>query len=107
MPYTSIDQFLEDLPRLAQEHRADLAGRSARLLFDFKQGRKVFVTLENGELTLAQEASAAPETTILADENDLLSMLAGRLSPMKAIMLGKVKIKGNPKPLMELIGLIR
>lgn len=107
MQYTSIDQFLADLPALAEEHRTALAGKSARFLFDFKQGRRIFVTLENGALTLSQEEAAAPEATILADEKDLLAMLAGKLNPMKAIMLGKVKIKGNPKPLLELIALIR
>lgn len=107
MHYASIDELLRDLPRLAEEHRADLTGRNACFLFTFKQGRRVYLTLSDGHVSLAESSAAVPDATVIADENDLLAMLAGQLNPMKAIMFGKVKIQGNPKPLLDMIALLK
>lgn len=107
MHYATLDDFVKDLPLLAQEHREELKDTNALFLLETKQGRRVYIHLRAGDVTLLDECDEPPVCAIAADENDLLSMVAGKLNPAKAILFGKVKVKGNPKPLMELIGLLR
>lgn len=106
MDFNTLDELLAALPGLAQEHRDELAGHRALFLLETKQGRKVYIALEDGAVRISA-AGEAPACTVIADENDLLSMMAGRLNPAKALMFGKVKVKGTPKPLLELIALLK
>ncbi|MBE5804375.1 MAG: SCP2 sterol-binding domain-containing protein [Clostridiales bacterium] len=107
MNYATLDDFLRDLPALAREHRQELEGRAALILLQTNQGRSVLVRLRDGEVTFPTSCGEEPECTIIAGEEDLMGIIAGKLNPAMALMFGKVKIKGNPKPLLELISLIK
>lgn len=107
MNYATLEEFLQDLPGLAREHRQALAGRSALFRLETRQGRCVLLRLADGEATLPAECAEEPACTLIADEGDLLALIAGKLSPARALMLGKVKIKGNPKPLLDLVALLK
>lgn len=107
MHYNSLDELLNDLPALAQRHQEDLAGRTALFLFESKQGRKAYIALENGEVTVSDTCPNTPDATISADEGDLMDMISGKLNPMAALMLGKVSVKGNMKSLMDLMALLK
>lgn len=106
MHFNTLDELLAALPGLAEAHRAELGSRSALFLLETKQGRRVFIDLHDGIVTVT-ESGESPVCTVIADETDLLNMMAGKLNPAKALMFGKVKVKGNPKPLLELIGLLK
>lgn len=106
MHFNTLDELLSALPGLAEEHRAELRGRSALFLLETKQARRVFIRLRDGTVTVTGNGEA-PVCTVIADENDLLSMMAGKLNPAKALMFGRVKVKGNPGPLLELISLLK
>lgn len=107
MDYDSLDSLLHALPELAAQHRAEMADIRALFLVETRQGRKVYLRLAEGCLTLPEHPADAPDCTIYAGEGDLLDMMAGKLSPAKALLFGKVKVKGDPKPLMDLIGLLK
>lgn len=107
MKYNSLDELLNDLPAIAREHQAELAGRNALFLFESKQGRRVYISLKEGEVAVSQQHTAAPDTTVFANENDLMDMIAGKLNPMAALMFGKVKVQGNVKALTDLIALLK
>lgn len=107
MNYTSLDDLLNDLPRLAQAHQEDLAGHNVRFLFETKQGRKAYITLAEGQVAVADSADAAPDATVTADESDLMDMISGKLNPMAALMFGKVSVKGDMKSLMSLMALLK
>ncbi len=57
--------------------------------------------------SFADTCAQKPECTVIANERDLLDMIAGKMNPTKALLLGKVKIQGNPKPLLDLIALLK
>lgn len=107
MNYATLDDFLRDLPGLARAHREELADRSGLFRLETKQGRRVLLRLADGEVTMPDSCPEEPVCTLMADEGDLLGLIAGKLSPAKALMLGKVKIKGNPKPLLDLAALLK
>lgn len=107
MHFDSLDELFSALPVLAQQHQDALAGRSALFLLRTRQGRERYISLQNGAVTVADNCPQAPDCTVTANEADLLDMIGGKLSPTKALLLGRVKIQGNPKPLLELIGLLK
>jgi putative sterol carrier protein len=46
-----------------------------------------------------------PEITVGADTADILAVAEGKLDPMKAFMLGKLKVKGDMTEVMKLVQL--
>lgn len=102
-----LEQWLLSLPAQARQHQAQLAGRSGLFRVETRQGRRRDILLEGGSVQVMESGTSAPTCTILADENDLLAMLEGRLNPGKALLFGKVKVKGDPKPLLGLIALLK
>lgn len=106
MQCNTLDELLLALPEMAREHQAELAGRSALFLLETKQGRQAYISLRDGQVTVEQTGEA-PDCTIMADEKDLPRVLSSELHPAKALMLGRVKVKGNPRPLLELIALLK
>lgn len=103
---STLDEFLEGLPALAEERRDTLRGHSGLFLFEIKQGRRVFIRLANGSVFIEENAADAPLCTVCADEKVLLEMIAGKLSPMKALLLRKVSLKGNAAALLDLVRLL-
>lgn len=107
MHFNTLDELLCALPALAQQHQDALNGRSALFLLKTRQGREAFIALANGAVTVMDTCAQKPECTVIANERDLLDMIAGKMNPTKALLLGKVKIQGNPKPLLDLIALLK
>lgn len=107
MHFNTLDELFAALPALAQQHQASLAGRSALFLLKTRQGREAFISLQNGAVTVTDTCTQTPDCTVIANERDLLDMIGGKMNPTKALMFGKVKIQGNPKPLLDLIGLLK
>lgn len=103
--YTSLDQFLADLPRVAAAQRERLTGHDLTAVLETRQGRRLAVQLKDGQVLLPGDI-ASPDCTVSADEQILLDLLNGRLNPMKAVILRKVIIKGDVGKLMSLISLI-
>lgn len=103
----SLDQWLTALPDLALQHQAELAGHDGLFRVETAQGRRWDILLAAGIVQITEPGIAAPTCTIVADEGSLLDMLNGRLSPAKALLFGKVKLKGDPKPLLALAALVR
>lgn len=105
--YDSMQAFLQDLPGLASNNREKLRGQSGLFELETKQGMRLWVRMEDGAITLPETTPAEkPDCTVTADEKDLLAMINGELSPVKAILFGKVKVKGNKGLLMKLAALM-
>ena len=105
MPYESLDDFLAVLPQLAlsaQEKLKDYHG-----LYKFQlPHRQCFIRLENGLVTVEPEAEEYPNCIIITDEKQLMDLINGKTSPMKALLFGKVRIQGDVKPLLQLCALL-
>lgn len=103
----ALEQWLDTLPAAAHQHQAAI--RDIRGLFRVvtRQGRSRDILLAGGSVQVLPCGTDAPTCTITADEGDLLAMLQGRLNPAKALLLGKVKVTGDPKPLLRLAALLK
>lgn len=103
--YTSIDGFLAALPGMAEEARLRLKGQSGLFALTTKQGRRLFLRLEDGVITLPETVEATPDCEVTADEKDLLAVINGELNPVAAILFGRVRVKGDKTLLLKLAAL--
>ncbi len=104
--YESLDAFLADLPRLTAGARERLRGQSGLFELTTKQGRHLFVRLDDGLITLPETPPAEkPDCVVTADERDLLAVVNREQSPVTALLFGKVKVKGDKGLLLKLAAL--
>lgn len=104
--YGSVDAFLAALPALAAGARDRLRGQSGLFELTTKQGRHLFVRMEDGLITIPQAPPAeAPDCVVTADERDLVAIMNREQSPVTALLFGKVKVKGDKGLLLKLAAL--
>lgn len=104
MGYQTLDQFLAELPSLAEAARDALRDTDGLFRLDTEK-RTIWVRLQDGQLTMPADCSEEPDCTVSAQEQQLLDLLAGRLNPAAALLFGKVRVKGNKAKLMKLVRL--
>lgn len=104
--YANLDDFLADLPQLAAPFRDRLVGRDA--LFQLTtETRQLFVQIADGHVSLTDGHGGKPAAVVSAKESVLTELLSGKLSPMGAILRGRVKVTGNIGALTGLIALLK
>ena len=104
--YDKLDAFIADLPRHAENAAQQLRGHNGVFMLNTREGRRLTIFLEDGRVRLSDTAAEAADCTVTASEEDLLGIINGRLSPAKALLFGKIRVRGNPAKLLELIGLM-
>ena len=104
--YTDLDTFLQELPVHAQKHAAELKGHDMLVLLETDTGRRLYLRLADGLVTASSTDDGKPDCSVYAAEATLLDLLNGRLHPVKAIMFGKLKIKGDAGRLLALARLV-
>ena len=103
--YDTLDDFIAALPGLADGISGRLKGQSGLFLLKTRQGRTICIQLEDGVVTLPDTLPRDPDCTVEADEKDILALLNGKLSPVKALLFGKLKVRGNKSLLLKLAAL--
>ena len=104
--YDSLDAFAAALPGLAYEIGDRLRGQSGRFALRTRQGRELGILLEDGRVTLTEAPVPDPDCAVEADEQDLLALVNGELSPMKALLFGRVRVRGDKALLLKLAALV-
>ena len=103
--YSSLEEFLNDLPALAAEAEDALRGQEGLFLVETRQGARVWMRLGAGRLSIEEEGGA-PDCAVLADEQALLDIINGHMHPLRALLGGKIRVRGDKGRLMALISLM-
>ena len=103
--YSSLEEFLRDLPALAAEAEEALRGQEGLFLLETRQGARVWLRLREGRLSI-EEDGGAPDCAVTADEQALLDIINGRMHPWRAWLGGKIRVRGEKGRLMALISLM-
>ncbi|SMX26182.1 SCP-2 sterol transfer family protein [Pelagimonas phthalicica] len=90
----------ELLPRLQQ----GLENKSFDGSLKFDCGEDGVIVLADGT---ASDQDRDTDCTLRLSADNLMQLLAGKLNPMTAVMMGKIKISGNPKVAMSLADLLK
>lgn len=92
------------LEEIAERIRAGLGGKAFDGSLKFDCGEDGVIVLADGSATT--EDRAADCTLSLSQEN-LVKLLTGKLNPMTGLMMGKLKVSGNPAVAMKLSQLLK
>ena len=104
--FASVDAFLSALPAMAAEHQDKLLGQRGCIALAVTGGDTVaYSLLPDGSIARVNPAVVKPDCTIRAAENDLLALVNGTLSPVKALLTGRVKAEGDVSLLKKLMKL--
>ena len=103
--YSSLEEFLNDLPALAAEAEETLREQEGLFLVETRQGTRALLHLRAGRLSI-EEGGGAPDCAVLADEQALLDIINGRTHPLRALLGGKIRVRGDKARLMALISLM-
>ena len=104
--FDSLDAFIEELPALAERARDRLQGREDAFRLETLEGNVYDVEiLPDGQVTVGP-LSREPDCTLTASESDLLAVVHGELSPAKALLFRKVRVRGQIARLTALIALM-
>ncbi len=99
----TLDEFLTDLPQLALEKRDELRNHDNLFLVETKQGRHAYIRIRDGLVTVEDSAEGTPVCRLTADEGLIMQLIRGEIHPAKALVMGRVRIYGDVKPLLRLI----
>lgn len=108
MSDVTIQQLMDALPGAFIPQNA--AGIDAVTLFDLsgEMGGQWTVTIRDQKINVNKgEAAEHPTLILRADGQDVLDIFNGKLEPMRAFMMGKLRVKGNYSLAMKLTNLFR
>ena len=92
-------EFFDTLPSRADSSKT--AGMNNSYLFDIEGAGKWVVTVDDGNVSVADGEGDA-DVTISTNEENFGKIVAGELNPTTAYMTGKLKIKGDMGAAMKL-----
>ena len=104
--YEFLASFIEDLPILAAAAKDRLMGCSGAFRLETTEGCVYEIEIHPDGNVAFGRLSREPDCVITASEHDLLSIIQGSLSPAKALLLRKLKVRGQIAKLMALIALL-
>lgn len=97
----TINEIFEQMPR---DFKADQAGNfKAAIQFDLsgEDGGQWFVQIAEGKVAAEQGSADDPDAIIRMDASDFADMMSGKLDPMSAFMMGKVRVEGDLNSVMK------
>ena len=88
----SVKDFFETLPARVPAENA--AGVTNSYLFEIKDAGTWLVDVDDGKITVT-EGEAEADVHIGMSEETFRKLAAGEQNPMRGVMTGKIKVKGN------------
>lgn len=91
--YTGAVTVKELLLRVPSAMKDGAAAPDSVVQFDMEE--PIHYVVEAGSVRSVEGVAQRADVTVKIRQDDLLKMIEGRLNPMTALMLGKVKVKGD------------
>lgn len=105
MPEITIEKLLHLAPKAFLPDKAAGIEAVIQLNLTGVDGGDWVMTIEDQTLTLKPGIHTNPRLRLSADSKDVLAIANGRMDPMQAFMLGKLKLSGDTALAMKLINL--
>jgi putative sterol carrier protein len=88
----SVNEFFESLPSRVTAENA--AGITNSYLFEIKEVGTWLVDVRDGKVTVTK-GEAEADVRIAMSEEIFHKLISGEQNPMRGVMTGKIKVKGN------------
>lgn len=95
MSEIDVRETMLDIPNHFNAEKAKGVSGVVQCMFSGDQASDWVITIENSECQVEEGKNSDPDLTIKADAQDGVKVLTGEMDPMRAYMLGKVKVFGD------------
>jgi len=92
------------LEEIAERIRGGLSGAPFEGSLKFDCGEDGVIVLADGTATTVDREA---DCTLSLSQDNLVKLLKGKLNPMTGMMMGKLKVSGNPAVAMKLSQLLK
>ncbi len=105
MPYT-MESLFASLPTMFAAAGIKGLNTSVQLHVTGAEAGDWYVVTQDDQLTVTKGVLPTAEFSASADSADIIAMAEDRLDPLKAFMLGKLKVKGDMSEIVRLVQLV-
>lgn len=95
MPEIDARQIMLEIPNHFNPEKAKGVSGIVQCMFSGDQASNWVITIEDQECEVEEGTVPDPDLTIKANAEDGVKVLTGETDPMRAYMLGKVKVFGD------------
>lgn len=91
----TVQEFITGLPE--KVNKSALEGLETVFHFDIngENGGQFTLSLKDGEMKATEGLEGEPKCVVSAKDENFIDLVTGKLNPMVAIMMGKVKISNQ------------
>lgn len=107
MAELTIKEWLEKIPDHFSAEMADRVDARLQMSLSGEGGGDWYVTIKDNQITWAEGSVPDARATLTGKAEDVVKILNGRLDPVRAYMLGKVKLHGDIAFAMSLVKLFK
>jgi putative sterol carrier protein len=105
IPEIDVRQTMLDIPNHFNPEKAKGVSGIVQCVFSGNQASDWVITIEDQDCKVEEGTIPDPDLTIKADAEDGIKVLTGTTDPMRAYMLGKIKVFGDLSLGMKLTSL--
>jgi putative sterol carrier protein len=92
------------LQLMPQIFNSESAGKTqATIQYHITDGEPLYHKIENGSLAVCEGQAEKPDVTISMSDANFVKLFKGELNPMTALMMGKLKVKGDAALAQKLV----
>lgn len=95
MPDIDVNQMMKSIPEYFQPEKAGDFSGIVQCIFSGSQASNWVIKIAERTCTVEEGLVTSPNLTVKADAQDGVNVLMGKMDPMRAFMLGKVKVQGD------------
>lgn len=97
----SVEKIFAEMPARFQADKAANLNATVQFSLSGEGGGDWYVTIANGNCQVQQGNADSPTATIRMSAADYTDMTSGKLNPVNAFMMGKVKVEGDLNTVMK------
>jgi putative sterol carrier protein len=102
-----VNEFMKAIPDLFNAGKAVGISGTVQCMFTGEQASDWVIKIQDQTCNVEEGKTTNPDLTIKAKGEDGVKLLTGQMDPMRAYMLGKVKVYGDLAFGMKLMNLFK
>lgn len=91
----NVKQIMEEIPNYFNPDKAKGVSGVVQCMFTGDQASNWVISIKDQECKVEEGAVNNPDLTIKAKAEDGVKLLTGEMDPMRAYMLGKIRVYGD------------